>query len=85
MIAPSAWMMLLGAPYAGQRLRKLRFLMTDNSLVAPLLSFRSKLSSHGTELYLAPPVLVLPELQLLPGIPFFDDFSVHNASDVDAQ
>jgi len=30
MIAPSARMMLLGAPYAGQRLRKLRFLTTDN-------------------------------------------------------
>jgi hypothetical protein len=32
MIAPSAQTMLLGAPYAGQRLRKLRFLMTDNIL-----------------------------------------------------
>jgi len=31
MIAPSARMMLLGAPYAGQRLRKLRFLTTDNN------------------------------------------------------
>jgi hypothetical protein len=31
MIAPSAQTMLLGAPYAGQRLRKLRFLMTDNT------------------------------------------------------
>jgi hypothetical protein len=31
MIAPSARMMLLGAPYAGQRLRKLRFLMADNT------------------------------------------------------
>jgi len=34
MIAPSARMMLLArAPYAGQRLRKLRFLMTDYSLL----------------------------------------------------
>jgi hypothetical protein len=32
MIAPSARMMLLGAPYAGQRFRKLRFLMTDNTV-----------------------------------------------------
>jgi hypothetical protein len=30
MIAPSARMMLLEPPYAGKRLRKLRFLMTDN-------------------------------------------------------
>jgi hypothetical protein len=30
MIAPSARMMLLDPPYAGKRLRKLRFLMTDN-------------------------------------------------------
>ena len=30
MIAPSARMMSPGASYAGQRLRKLRFLMTDN-------------------------------------------------------
>ena len=29
-------MMLLGAPYAGQRLRKLRFLMTDNILMDAL-------------------------------------------------
>jgi len=32
MIAPSARMMLLG-PYNRQKLRKLRFLMTDNSSI----------------------------------------------------
>jgi hypothetical protein len=32
MIAPSARMMLLGVPYAGQRPRKLRFLMTDSTV-----------------------------------------------------
>jgi len=40
MIAPSARMMLLGAPYAGQRLRKLRFLTTDNSWCKDFGSFK---------------------------------------------
>jgi hypothetical protein len=31
MIAPSARMMSLGVFYTGRRLRKLRFLMTDNT------------------------------------------------------
>jgi hypothetical protein len=38
MIAPSARMMLLEPPYAGKRLRKLRFLMTDNTKISENVS-----------------------------------------------